>query len=69
MQDKMQEKEELITVGCPECGTHFSFSRNVLDYNNGKGVIQFSCTGCGDIVQIFYEREKEIFVQIMCHLY
>ena len=34
---KMTESENIITVSCPECENHFSFSRNVLDFDGGKG--------------------------------
>ncbi len=62
----MTDNKNLITVCCPECGNHFSFSRNVLDFDGGKGAIQFSCVGCGNIVKICYTGlEKEILVQIL----
>ena len=58
--------ENIITVSCPECENHFSFSRNVLDFDGGKGIIQFSCIGCGNTVKICYtDQEKEILVQIL----
>ena len=64
--ESVLDKSELICVSCPECENHFSFSRNVLDFEGGNGAIQFSCTGCGNIVKICYAgHEKEIFVQIL----
>ena len=35
---KMTESENIITVSCPECENHFSFSRNVLDFDGESGV-------------------------------
>ncbi|MDD7014621.1 MAG: hypothetical protein PUI24_06540 [Spirochaetales bacterium] len=62
----MSEDKNIITVSCPECGSHFSFSRNVLDYNGGKGAIQFVCQTCGYTVQICYTGlEKNILVQVL----
>ena len=53
------KEANIITVSCPCCmEQRFSFSRNVLNFDGGKGAIQFSSVGYGNIVKICYTGLK-----------
>ena len=51
------EKDDLITVVCPECGKRrFSFSSNAISGGHG---IKFSCGECDATIEISREYNTE----------